>query len=150
MNMEDRSPGSGYGLEHSPDTRHQEVPDETADLVLQTWQELVGAVLSPARAERFRGHPGLAALCCFSQERRLAAGSDLYRRTGQLLLAEWVCECAWRGGAAVSLDWAEVAAGDPDAAIAARDMLAAAVASIQWERARSVMAQRLVQPLTSP
>jgi Sigma-70, region 4 len=134
---------SGYGLGHSSDARHQQVGDEAVGRVAGIWQGLVGAELSASRRQRFRAHPDLAALCCYDGDQLLAAGAELYRRTGQLLLADWVRECAWAGGGTVSLDWAELAAGDPDATIAGRDLLAAAVASVLAERDRVVMVQRL-------
>jgi hypothetical protein len=141
--VENRKPGSGYGLGHRPEARHREAQAEVAGLVLEIWQELVGAALSPASEQRFRTHPDLAALCCYNADQLLVAGTELYSRTGQLLLAEWVRECAWEGGGTVTLDWAELAAGDPDAAIVARDLPAAAVASVRPERDRMIIAQRL-------
>jgi hypothetical protein len=141
VSVQDSKRGAEHGLEPSADAGHPEV--RAADLVLEIWQELVGAVLSPAAAWRFSAHPDLATLCRYGEGRLRAAGADLYHRTGRLLLAEWVRECAWGGGGSISVDWARLAVGDPDAALMSRDLLAAAVASVPWERDRVVLAQRL-------
>ncbi len=113
------------------------------DVVLAIWQELVGRELSPPSVQRFQGHPDLPALGRFSEDRLRTAGSGLYQRSGRLLLAEWVRECTWDGGGSAFLTWEPLAAGDPDAAIVARDLLAAAVGSLPRERDRTVLAQRL-------
>jgi hypothetical protein len=117
-------------------------PPEAA-LVLQIWQELVGARLSPDSVRRFRAHPDFTVLCRYDRRRLDVAGRQLYGRTGRLLLAEWARECAWDGGGTVNLSWVELAAGDPGAGIVARDLVAAAVGGLRSPRHRAVLIQRL-------
>jgi Sigma-70, region 4 len=116
---------------------------QTADAVLAIWQELVDAVLSPASAERFKAHPYLEALRRYPESRLRAAGTELYLQSGKLLLAEWARECAWDGGGTAVLDWSRLTASEPDAATVAGDLLAAAVASVRYERDRTVLTHRL-------
>jgi Sigma-70, region 4 len=111
--------------------------------VLEIWQELVGARLSPDSVRRFRAHPDFTVLCHYDRRRLEVAGRQLYGRTGRLLLAEWVRECAWDGGGTVNLSWAELAVGDAGAGIVARDLVAAAVGSLPSPRHRAVLTQRL-------
>ena len=94
-------------------------------LVLEIWQELVGATLSPDGVRRFRGHPDCAVLCTYDRHRLEAAGRQLYGRTERLLLAEWARECSWDGGGSIDLSWAALTAGDPGARVVARDLVAA-------------------------
>ncbi len=114
-----------------------------ATLVLEIWQELVGARLSPDSVRRFRAHPDLTVLCHYDRRRLDVAGRQLYGRAGRLLLAEWARECAGDGGGTVNLSWAELAAGDPGAGVVARDLVAAAVGSLRSPRHRAVLTQRL-------
>lgn len=116
---------------------------QAPDVILGMWQELNHHVLSPPRAEEFRNHRDLPALCRYDPERLRKTGADLYQRSGRLRLAEWVRECTWDGGGSAALAWHPLAEGDPDAEIAARDLLAAAVASIWRERDRTLLTQRL-------
>jgi Sigma-70, region 4 len=112
-------------------------------LVLEIWQELVGATLSPDGVRRFRGHPDCAVLCTYNRHRLEVAGRQLYGRSGRLLLAEWARECAWDGGGSVDLSWAELAAGDSGARVVARDLVAAAAGSLPSPRDRAVLTLRL-------
>ncbi len=114
-----------------------------ATLVLEIWQELGGARLSPDSVRRFRAHPDLTVLCHHDRRRLEVAGRQLYGRTGRLLLAEWARECAWDGGGTVNLSWAELAVGDPGAGVVARDLVASAVGSLRSPRHRAVLTQRL-------
>jgi hypothetical protein len=111
--------------------------------VVEIWQELVGATLSPDSVRRFRAHPDFMVLCHYDRRRLEVAGRQLYGRTGRLLLAEWARECAWDGGGTVNLSWAELAAGDPGAGVVVRDLVAAAVGSQRSPRHRAVLTQRL-------
>ena len=111
--------------------------------VLAIWQELVGFALSPASAGRFLARPELTVLCRYHEDRLRAAGAGLHQRSGRLLLARWARECAWDGGGSVALGWVPLALNDLDAVTVARDLLAAAVASVRSEQDRSVLAQRL-------
>ena len=111
--------------------------------MLEIWQELVGARLSPDSVRRFRAHPDLTVLRHYDRRRLEVAGRQLYGREGRLLLAEWARECAWDGGGTVNLSWAELAAGDPGAGVVARDLVAAAVGSLRSPRHRAVLTQRL-------
>ena len=112
------SAGSGPGCagdragDAAPPGRSAIEPAEAA-LVLEIWQELVGATLSPDGVRRFRAHPDFMVLCHYDRRRLEVAGRQLYGRTGRLLLAEWARECAWDGGGSINLSWAELAAGDP-------------------------------------
>ena len=115
----------------------------TPDAVLGIWQEIAGAVLSPVSVERFKGRSELPALCHYSEVRLRGAATELYRRSGQVLLAEWVRECAWDGGGSIELQWAQLEAGDIDAEIMIRDLLVAAVADIDRERDRTILCRRL-------
>lgn len=112
-------------------------------LVLEIWQELVGATLLPDSVRRFRAHPDFTVLCHYDRRRLDAAGRQLYGRIGRLLLAEWARECAWDGGGTINLNWAELAAGDPDAEVVTRDLVAAVVESLPSPRDRAVLTQRL-------
>ena len=114
-----------------------------AGVVLDIWQQLVNTTLCADSANRFRNHPDLTALTRYPEHRLRAAGAHLYQREGRLLLTEWARECAWEGGGSAVLDWTRLAVGDPEAQTVARDLLAAAVASVQRERDRIVLAQRL-------
>jgi hypothetical protein len=111
--------------------------------VLEIWQELVGATLSPDSVRRFRAHPDFMVLCHYDRRRLEVAGRQLYGRTGRLLLAEWARECAWDGGGSINLSWAELAAGDSGAGVVARDLVAAVVGSLPSPRDRAVLTQRL-------
>src|SRR5690348_6442340 len=53
--------------------------------VLEIWQELVGATLSPDSVRRCRAHPDFTVLCHYDRRRLDAAGRQLYGRTGKLL-----------------------------------------------------------------
>lgn len=114
-----------------------------AGLVLEIWQELVSATVSPDGVRRFRAHPDFMVLCHYDRRRLQVAGRQLYGRTGRLMLAEWARECAWDGGGTVNLSWAELAAGDPGAGVVARDLVAAAVGSLRSPRHRAVLTWRL-------
>jgi Sigma-70, region 4 len=126
----------------APPGRSATEPAEAA-LVLEIWQELVDATLSPDSVRRFRAHPDFMVLCYYDRRRLEVAGRQLYGRTGRLLLAEWARECAWDGGGTVNLSWAELAAGDPGAGVVARDLVAAEVGSLRSARHRAVLTQRL-------
>ena len=117
-------------------------PAEAA-LVLEIWQELVGATLSPDSVRRFRAHPDFMVLCHYDRRRLEVAGRQLYGRTGRLLLAEWARECAWDGGGSINLSWAELTASDSGAGVVARDLVAAVVGSLPSPRDRAVLTQRL-------
>lgn len=77
----------------------------TPDLVLAIWQELNTHVLPPPRAQEFRNHPALSALCHHEPGRLRSSGADLYQQTGRLMLAEWARECTWDGGGSAALAW---------------------------------------------
>ena len=111
--------------------------------MLEIWQELVGARLSPDSVRRFRAHPDFMVLCQYDRRRLEVAGRQLYGRTGRLLLAEWARECAWDGGGSIELSWAELTAGDSGAGVVARDLVAAVVGSLPSPRDRAVLTQRL-------
>jgi hypothetical protein len=74
--------------------------------VLEIWQELISARLSPDSVRRFRAPPSLIVLCHYDRRRLDVAGRQLHGRTGRRLLAEWARECAWDGGGTVNLSWA--------------------------------------------
>ena len=57
--------------------------------MLEIWQELVSARLSPDSVRRFRAHPDLTVLCHYERRRLDVAGRQLYGRAGRLLLAKW-------------------------------------------------------------
>src|SRR5579863_8287763 len=139
--------GSGTGLtaDRPPVAARRGRPTTAAkiDLVLEIWQELVGATLSPDSVLRFRAHPDCMTLCRYDRQRLEVAGRQLYGRTGRLLLAEWAPECAWDGAGSISLSWAELAAGDPDAGVVARDLVAAVVGTLASDRERAILTQRL-------
>src|SRR5438034_5201015 len=141
-----RGPGPGHAGNRAgnaaPPGQPATEPAE-AGLVLEIWQELVGATLSPDGVRRFRAHPDFMMLCRYDRRRLQVAGRQLYGRTGRLMLAEWARECAWDGGGTVNLSWAELAAGDPGAGVVARDLVAAAVGSLPSPRDRAVLTQRL-------
>lgn len=99
--------------------------------MLEIWQELVSARLSPDSVRRFRAHSDFTVLCHYDRRRLGVAGRQLYGRTGKLLLAEWARDRAWDGGGTVNLSWAELAAGDPGAGVVARELVAAAVGSLR-------------------
>ena len=141
-----REPGPKYERDRAGDGVR---PDQSANepvevaLVLEIWQELVGATLSPDSVRRFRGHPDCIVLCTYDRHRLEVAGRQLYGRTGRVLLAEWARECAWDGGGSIDLSWAELAAGDSGARVVARDLVAAAVGSLPSPRDRAVLTLRL-------
>ncbi len=144
--IEQRRPGPGYAGDTAGDAaapgRSVTEPAGAAS-VLEIWQEVVGATLSPDGARRFRAHPDLMVLCQYDRRRLEVAGRQLYGRTGSLLLAEWTRECAWDGGGSINLSWAELAAGASGAGVVARDLVAAMVESLPSPRDRAVLTQRL-------
>lgn len=144
--IEHRGPGPGYAGDGAgdgaPPGQAITEPAEAA-LVLEIWQELVGATLSPDSVRRFRAHPDFMVLGHYDRRRLEVAGRQLYGRTGRLLLAEWARECAWAGGGSLNLSWAELAAGDSGAGVVARDLVAAVVGSLPSQRDRAVLTQRL-------
>jgi hypothetical protein len=75
------------GMPVRPVQSAAEPPEAT--LVLQIWQELVGASLSPDSVRCFRAHPDSTVLCHYDRRRLDVAGRQLYDRTGRPLLAEW-------------------------------------------------------------
>lgn len=144
--IDHRGPGPGYAGDRARDAvRPGQSVTEPAEaaLVLEIWQELVGATLSPDSVRRFRAHPDFMVLCHYDRRRLEVAGRQLYGRTGRLLLAEWARECAWDGGGSINLSWAELAAGDSGAGVVARDLVAAVVGSLPSPRDRAVLTQRL-------
>jgi hypothetical protein len=115
----------------------------SASRVLAIWQDIVGAALQPARAEQFLANPGLPTMCRYPEDRILAAGTELYRRTRGLRIAHWVRECAWDGGGTASLTWDQVTSLSPDAAIIIRDLLTAAIGGLPGERTQRIVMERL-------
>ena len=137
-----REPGPGHPGNRA---RNATLPGQPAteqagaDPVLEIWQELVSARLSPDSVRRFRAHPDLTVLCHYERRRLDVAGRQLYGRAGRLLLAEWArLHPEWWGGRTVNLSWAKLAAGDPGAGVVARDLVAAAVGSLRSPRHRAV------------
>ena len=115
----------------------------SADQVREIWQDIIGAVLKPARVEAFLAHPDLASIGRYPEDRVRAAGEALYRRTGELRLARWVRECAWDGGGTAAVTWIPLASAEPDAVIAVRDLIAAAIGGLGTARSRRIVTERL-------
>lgn len=132
----------GISATAMPRPAPEDQPDP-AKIVLRAWQDLMGHTLRPERVEAFLDHPDLRALSRYDKERLYTAGTSLILRTGTLLLADWVRECAWDGGGTASLDWADLRDEDPDAVIAAREMITEAVNSLKVPRTRVVLTRRL-------
>jgi hypothetical protein len=83
--IDHRGPDEEYAGDHGghavrPVQSAAEPPE--AALVLQIWQELVGARLSPDSVRRFRAHPDFTVLCRYDRRRLDVAGRQLYGRTG--------------------------------------------------------------------
>ncbi|WIM93307.1 hypothetical protein ACTOB_005282 [Actinoplanes oblitus] len=72
--------------------------------------------------------------------RRRRGAVPTYR---ELLLARWVRECAWDGGGTAALTWIPLASAEPDAVIAVRDLIAAAIGGLGTARSRRIVTERL-------
>ncbi len=150
------SPDDSPGV--SPDTLpHEAVTSESpeprrrraapvvvpADQILEIWQDVVGAILQPERAGSFLAHPDSAIIGRYPEDRVRAAARQLHRRTGELRLGRWVRECAWDGGGTAAVTWGPLAEAEPDAIIAVRDLITAAVGGLTSARSRRILTERL-------
>ena len=77
-----RGPGPGHAGNRAgnaaPPGQPATEPAE-ASLVLEIWQELVGATLSPDGVRRFRAHPDFMVLCRYDRRRLQVAGPNTVR-----------------------------------------------------------------------
>lgn len=126
-----------------PRTRRHDRLRVPAEQMRRIWQDVVGAVLSPQRAELFAAHPDLPSIGYFPEDRIRAAGEQLYRHAGELRISSWARECTFDGGGTTSLTWAQVCDPGSDAAIVVRDLLDAAVGGLAAPRNQRIIIERL-------
>ncbi|MDT0268788.1 sigma factor-like helix-turn-helix DNA-binding protein [Streptomyces sp. DSM 44915] len=117
------------------------VPPAALDEVLAEWTDRTGQRLAPTRAEEFLRRPVTAALAGEAAPTRRAAADRLWRRDRRLLLDDWLLECRHPGLGGRAPDRAAIQAGDPDAVLALRELLAAALSALP-PRQRTVLAGR--------
>ena len=112
------------------------------DRVLDIWSSIVGTRLSAQSGQLFLDRPEVRDLRWYSDEVLNAAGTELFSRRGELLLADWVAECGRAGLGVARLDWDQVV-GAHEVAMRVRGLVRTAVAGLSSPRRQALLFQRL-------
>jgi len=95
------------------------------------------------RREAFLARKAMRGLAAATEEVRQAMALQLWHQQGQLLLDDWLLECACPGASSLTTNWSLIAERDADSVLLLRELVATAVSEMPAERDQEVLARRL-------